>query len=122
MSLDTLAPLSIVGAALGLSPVEIETTVQISADLSDSQIVLMHHVADIFTQGARVGLADSLVRVKPTPLDETDLLTLAGVAARLGIEEAQVPAMVKRGELFAPVHIPNIGARWYAPAVFPFAT
>jgi len=26
MSLDTLAPLSIVGAALGLSPVEIETT------------------------------------------------------------------------------------------------
>lgn len=75
----------------------------------------LHHVADIFTQGARVGLADTLAQ--PDADEPDDLLTLAGVAARLGIEEAQVPAMVKRGELFAPVHIPNIGTRWYGPAL-----
>ena len=118
----TMTPLALHAATtFGLTPAEITTTVALSAELSDGQIGFLHHVADIFTQGARVGLADSLVRAKPTPVDETDLLTLAGVAARLGIEEAQVMPMVSRGELPACVHLP-IGRRWYAPAVFPFAT
>jgi len=101
----------------GLTPEEIVTTVTLSAELSDGQIGFLHHVADIFTQGARVGLADTLAQPDADADEPDDLLTLAGVAARLGIEEAQVPAMVKRGELFAPVHIPNIGARWYGPAL-----